>query len=172
MLDLKFVRNNLEKVRDMLEKRHTEVDIDKLEKLDRERRDLIGKVEALNSEKKKLGKEIGMLKREGKDATEVMEVMKKVSEEQGIIENKLKEIEEEYFSIMKTIPNMFHESVPTGKDESSNIEIRKWGEPSCLTFKAKPHWEIGEQLDIIDFERAAKLTGSRFAVMKGLGARL
>ncbi|BBB32729.1 serS seryl-tRNA synthetase [Thermotomaculum hydrothermale] len=172
MLDLKFVRNNLDKVKDMLKKRHTEVDIDKLEKLDIERRNLIGKVEALNSEKKKLGKEIGMLKREGKDASSVMEKMKSISEELNSLEEKLKEIEEEYFSIMKTIPNMFHESVPIGEDESANVEVRRWGEPSCFTFKAKPHWEIGEELDIIDFERAAKITGSRFAVMKGLGARL
>jgi len=172
MLDLKFVRNNIEKIKDMLEKRNTKVDIDRLEKLDGERRELIVKVEALNSEKKKLGKEIGMLKREGKDADEVMKKMKEVSEELNSLDAKLKEIEEEYYSILKTIPNMFHESVPVGEDESANVEVRKWGEPSCFTFKAKPHWEIGEELDIIDFKRAAKITGSRFAVMKGLGARL
>ncbi len=172
MLDLKFIRENTDKIRDMLKKRGTDVDIDKLETLDRERRDLISKVEKLNSEKKKLGKEIGLLKREGKDATEVMAKMKEISNEIDEINENLKKVEEDYFAIVKTIPNMFHESVPIGKDESANVEVRKWGEPSCFTFKAKPHWEIGEELDIIDFKRAAKITGSRFAVMKGLGARL
>ncbi len=172
MLELKFVRNNPEKVREMLAKRHTEVDMDRLEALDKERRELIAKVEALNSEKKKLGKEIGRLKKSGEDASGVMEEMKKISEEVKSLEESLNKIEEEYFAIMKTIPNLIHPSVPVGEDESANVEVRRWGEPSCFTFKAKPHWEIGEQLDIIDFERAAKITGSRFAVMKGAGAKL
>ena len=172
MLDLKFVRNNPEKVREMLAKRHTEVDMDRLEALDKERRELIARVEALNSEKKKLGKEIGRLKKSGEDASGVMEEMKRISEEVKSLEESLNRIEEEYFAIMKTIPNLIHPSVPVGEDESANVEVRRWGEPSCFTFKAKPHWEIGEQLDIIDFERAAKITGSRFAVMKGAGAKL
>ncbi len=172
MLDLKFIRENTDRIRDMLKKRGTDVDIDKLEILDRERRELISKVEKLNSEKKKLGKEIGLLKREGKDATEVMAKMKEISNEIDEINENLKKVEEDYFAIVKTIPNMFHKSVPIGEDESANVEVRRWGEPSCFTFKAKPHWEIGEELDIIDFKRAAKITGSRFAVMKGLGARL
>ncbi len=172
MLDLKFIRENTDRIRDMLKKRGTEVDIDKLETLDSERRDLISKVEKLNSEKKKLGKEIGLLKREGKDATDVMAKMKEISNEIDKINENLKKAEEDYFAIVKTIPNMFHQSVPIGEDESANVEVRKWGEPSCFTFKAKPHWEIGEELDIIDFKRASKITGSRFAVMKGLGARL
>ncbi|TDT71808.1 seryl-tRNA synthetase [Hypnocyclicus thermotrophus] len=172
MLELRYIRDNVEFLKDMLKNRRTEVDLDKFEQLDAERRDLLEKVEKLKHKKNIVSIEIGKLKREKKDATEIIKEMGKVSQDIKELDSKLSEIEKELKYIQMTIPNVYHESTPIGKDENENIEIRKWGEPKKFDFEAKEHYEIAEKLDILDFERGAKLGGSRFTLYKKLGARL
>jgi len=172
MLDIRFVRENMDKIAEMLECRHTAVDMDTLKELDARRREMIVRVEDMKARKNIMSREIGILKKEGKDADDRILEMKRTGEEIKTLEEGLAGIENDFFAILKTIPNMFHPSVPIGKDESSNDFHHEWGEKPEFSFEPKPHWDIGEELDIIDFERAAKLSGARFAVMKGAGARL
>jgi seryl-tRNA synthetase len=172
MLELRYIRDNIEFLKDMLENRKTEVDLDKFEQLDAERRDLLEKSEKLKHKKNIVSMEIGKLKREKKDTTEIIEQMGKVSQEIKELDSKLAEIEKELNYIQMTIPNVYHESTPIGKDEDENVEIRKWGELKKFDFEPKEHYEIAEKLDILDFERGAKLGGSRFTLYKKLGARL
>lgn len=172
MLDIRFVRENMDKIAEMLECRHTQVDMGALKKLDSRRRELIVKTEDLKALKNTMSREIGILKKDGKDADEKILEMKETGEKIKTLEGDLAGIEDEFFAILKTIPNMFHPSVPIGKDESSNKFHHDWGSKPAFSFEPQAHWDIGERLDIIDFERASKLSGARFAVMKGAGARL
>ncbi len=172
MLDIRFVRENMDKIAEMLACRHTAVDVNALKELDSRRRELIVKVEDLKAEKNSMSREIGALKKAGGDADALIRKMKGAGERIKALEEDLAGIEDDFFAILKTIPNMFHSSVPVGKDESANRFHHDWGEKPEFSFEPKPHWDIGEALDIIDFERAAKISGARFAVMKGAGARL
>jgi len=172
MLDIRFVRENMDKIAEMLECRHTQVDMGALKLLDSRRRELIVKTEDLKALKNTMSREIGILKKDGKDADEKILEMKETGEKIKTLEGDLAGIEDEFFAILKTIPNMFHPSVPIGKDESSNKFHHDWGSKPAFSFEPQAHWDIGERLDIIDFERASKLSGARFAVMKGAGARL
>ncbi len=172
MLDIRFVRENMDKVAEMLDCRNTDVDMTQLKALDEERRRLIGEVEEKKARKNAMSKEIGLIKRDGGDADQLIADMKGVGVEIDSLEAELNSVEDRYFDIIKTIPNMFHHSVPIGNDESDNRLNHQWGEKPVFNFEPKPHWELGESLGILDFERAARMTGARFAVLKGQGARL
>ncbi|NLK62742.1 MAG: serine--tRNA ligase [Fusobacteria bacterium] len=172
MLDAKFLRNNIEYLKNILERRNTKIDLDLFEKIDARRRELLSEVETLKFKRNNSSKEIGRLKREGLDATELLDEMANVSQEIKNLEKEVADIEEKIFNYQMTIPNILHESVVTGKGEEDNVEIRKYGKIKEFNFTPKTHDEIGEALDILDFERGAKLSGSRFTVYKGLGARL
>lgn len=172
MLDLKFVRDNTEKVEEMLKNRHAKVDLVEFKELDAKRRTLIQEVEADKSQRNTVSAEISQMKRNGEDATEKITAMRALGEKISATDKELKEVEERLHAVMLTIPNMPAADVPVGKDDTENPEIRKWGEPKHFDFEPKAHWDIGEQLGILDSERAAKVSGARFYYYKGAGARL
>jgi len=172
MLDIKFIRKNLDKVEEMLKKRNLDLNLDEFKKLEEQRRNLIVQTEQLKSERNNKNKEIAKLKKEGKLADKEIEEMQKLSDKIKELDNLLKEVEEKVNNFLLNIPNMLHESVPEGKDENDNVEYKKWGEKPNFSFTPRPHWEIGEKLDILDFKRGAKLTGARFTLYKGDGALL
>ena len=173
MLDVKHLRANLEEVKAKLQHRGEDLnDLDKFEDLDKRRRELIVETEQLKSRRNEVSQEIAIMKREKKDADALIKEMREVGEKIKGFDTELRTIEEELENIMLTIPNIPHESVPVGDSEDENVETRKWGEVRDFGFEPKPHWDIATDLGIIDFERAGKVTGSRFVFYKGLGARL
>lgn len=173
MLDMKYVRNNFDEVKQRLAHRGEDLgDLDKFGELDVRRRELIAETEKLKAKRNEVSKEISVLKREKKDAEEAIASMREVGDQISKYDKELKDIEETLEHIMLSIPNLPHESVPVGEDEDDNVEARKWGEVPEFSFEAQPHWDVATNLDILDFERAAKVTGSRFVFYKGLGARL
>lgn len=172
MLDLKFVRENLDKVAEAMKNRHTEVDFDAFRKLDQERRDLLQEVEADKSMRNSVSAEISKMKKNGEDASEKILSMRTLGDKIAETDKKLKEVEQGLRDIMLTIPNMPDASVPVGKDDTENPEVRKWGEPTHFDFEPKAHWDLGEDLGILDSNRAAKVSGGRFYYYLGLGARL
>lgn len=173
MLDLKFVRNNLDEVKERLAHRGEDLsELDRFGELDDRRRELIQKTEALKQKRNSVSEEVARRKREKRDADEMIIEMRKVSKEIKGLDEELSNAEKELEYVMMRIPNLPHESVPIGDSEDDNVEIRKWGEAAKFDFEAKPHWEVGVDLGILDFERAGKVTGSRFVFYKGLGARL
>ncbi|WP_320046209.1 serine--tRNA ligase [uncultured Ilyobacter sp.] len=172
MLDLRYMRDNIEFLKGMLKNRNATVDLDHFEQLDAERRDLLTEVEALKHKRNNVSHEVGRLKREKKDASHIISEMGEVSSRIKELDSKLSEIDEKLQYYQMTIPNVYHESTPVGKDEEDNILVRTWGEPTEFGYEPKNHWELGEELGILDFERGAKLGGARFTVYRGLGARL
>lgn len=173
MLDSKLLRADFEGVKAKLKNRGEEISgLNKFGTLDEKRRELIGEVENLKSRRNLVSQEVAKLKREKQDADHLIKEMRDVSDKIKALDDQLRLVEEELQQLLMTIPNIPHESVPIGLTEDENIEVRKWGEIRDFSFEAKPHWDIADQLNIVDFERAAKITGSRFAVYKGLGARL
>ena len=172
MLDIKFVRDHLDEVRTMLKNRCNSLSLDEFEGLEKKRRAILAESEALKSQRNAASKEISVLKKKGEDATAMVTEMRAVGDKIAALDGELKGVEEALRDILLSIPNMPKEDVPIGKDDTENPEIRRWGEPVKLPFTPKPHWDIGEALDILDFERAAKVSGARFAFYKGLGARL
>lgn len=175
MLDIKFVRENPEKVKEALQKRGYEIDFDKFLYLEEERLKLLREIENKRAIRNSVSQEIAKLKKSASDKAKVEALileMRQLGEELNDIENKLREVEEQVQSFLLYIPNIPHQTVPVGKDERENVEIRRWGELPEFDFEPLNHWDIGEILGIIDFERAGKISGSRFAVMKGLGAKL
>jgi len=172
MLDIKFIRSNPEKVEEALVKRKEKINLNKVLELDRKRRELLLETGSLKEKRNTVSEEIGKLKREKKDAQEMILAMREVSAKIKELDAQIKEIEEETAKILLEIPNIPHESVPVGEDERDNVEIRKWGEPRKFDFIPLPHWDIGEALNILDFERGAKVASARFTVLKGMGARL
>ena len=172
MLDLKFVRENLDKVAEAMKNRHTEVDLDAFRKLDQERRDLLQEVEADKSMRNSVSAEISKMKKNGEDASEKILSMRTLGDKIAETDKKLKEVEQGLRDIMLTIPNMPDASVPVGKDDTENPEVRKWGEPTHFDFEPKAHWDLGEDQGILDSNRAAKVSGGRFYYYLGLGARL
>lgn len=173
MLDARLVRENTAKVVDALKKRNYDSSIlDKFLKIENERRELLRITEEQRELRNKLSQEIAKLKREGKDTSKCLSEAKITSDYIALQEERLRGFEEEAAQELLLIPNMPHESVPVGKDETENIEIRRWGEPKELDFQPLNHWDIAEILNIIDFERASKIAGARFSLMKGMGAKL
>ncbi|HEY3488709.1 MAG TPA: serine--tRNA ligase [Candidatus Deferrimicrobiaceae bacterium] len=172
MLDLKFVRENIEVVEEALRKRHSDLSLAGFRALDEKRRAMLSAVEGLRAERNAASEEIGRLRRGKQDATALMERMKTVSAQIKEAEAGLPEIEAEMESLLLNIPNIPDASVPEGANEGDNPVIRTWGTPRVFDFPVKDHVDIGEALDIIDFERAVKITGGRFCLLKGAGARL
>ncbi len=173
MLDIKRLRDNFEEVKEKLTKRGEDLtDLDKFEELDEKRRALIAKTEVLKAERNKVSGQIAEMKRNKENADEVIARMREVGDEIKKLDEELHEVAEELDYILFRIPNIPHESVPVGDSEDDNIEVRTWGEKPTFEFEMKPHWEIGTDLGLLDFERAAKVTGSRFVFYRGLGARL
>lgn len=172
LLDIKFVRANTELVAEGLAKKGAKLALDEFMSLDQKRRDMLQEVEQLKNTRNTVSQEIGKLKKQGLDPVEMMAEMKEVGQKIKELDDEVKTIEEKLNSLLLGLPNLPHESVPVGTDENANQEERRWGEPRKFDFEAKAHWDIGEELDILDFERAGKVTGSRFTFLKGLGARL
>ena len=172
MLDIKRIRANQETVEAALGKRHGNFPIDKLLQLDEKRRMLLVQVEEMKAEQNKTSKEVPKLKKEGKDVTELFNQMKELGDKSKEIDGQVKSIDDELRGYLLQIPNTPHESVVEGSSDSDNVEMRKWGEPKEFSFEPKAHWDLGTDLDILDFERAAKITGARFSVFKGMGAKL
>jgi len=172
MLDLKYVRDHIDEIREKTEQRGDEVDFDSFLELDILRRELLKEVESLRYQKNTVSDTIAKLKKEKKDASQEIENMRALSQRIKDLDNKLQDKEAALKDLMLIIPNIPHSSVAVGKSSEDNPEIRKWGEVPQFPFEPKPHWEIGENLRILDFERAAKITGARFTLYRGLGARL
>ncbi|MGM0878810.1 MAG: serine--tRNA ligase [Bacillota bacterium] len=173
MLDIKFLRTNFEEVKEKLSKRGEDLsDLGKFEELDKRRRELIASTEELKSKRNDVSSLIAQLKREKQDADQLIKEMKVVGEEIKVLDDQLREVETELDTLLFSIPNIPHDSVPIGDTEDDNVEIRKWGELPEFGFDPKPHWEVADELQILDFERAGKVTGSRFVFYRGLGARL
>ncbi len=172
MLDVKFVRQNPDIVRRSLQNRRTEADLDRFLKLDEERRNLLFEVEKLKNLRNSESEEIARKKKAKEPTDELIARMKEVSQQIKEMDEKINEVENSLEEILLTIPNIPDDSVPIGESDADNVEVRRWGEPTKFDFEPKPHWDIGKDLDILDFERARKITGSRFTVYKGAGARL
>jgi seryl-tRNA synthetase len=174
MLELAFVRENLLAIEEML--RHRGLDpaqvLGDFRGVDERRRKLITQAETLKAKRNSASEEIARLKKSGQDATAQIEQNKSLREEGEALEKQAGEAEQELRSILAGIPNMPHSSVPVGKSAEDNVEVRRWGTPPEFNFKPKPHWELGEQLGVLDLERAVKLSGARFAVYWGLGAKM
>jgi len=171
MLDIKFVRTNPEKVIDAMKTRGMDLDLSEFLALDEKRRELIGKTEALKNTRNSVSKQIGMMKKNGENADALVAEMGKVGDEIKAIDDELRDIDARVREIILSIPNMPAEDLPLG-DESQYVVKRTWGEVPTFDFEAKAHWDIGEGLGILDFERAGKVTGARFTFYRGLGARL
>ncbi len=172
MLDIKFIRNNIEKVEAMLKARNVDFNLDEFKELEKKRRELITEVENLKAERNRRSKEIGKLKKEGKLTDDIRAEMQALSDRIKELDNELRDIEQRFEEILLNIPNMLHESVPIGKDENDNVVYKVFGEKPEFGFTPKPHWEIGENLGILDFKRASKLAGARFSLYLGPGALL
>ena len=172
MLDIKLLRDHLDEVKARMATRGTAIDWDQFLSLDRERRDAVARTERLKEKKNRLSGEIGKLKKSGADATVLMREVEEVSEAIRSSEGPLAEIETRFEQFMLTLPNLPHPNVHVGTDERDNREVRRWGEPPKFGFAPKNHWDIGEELRILDFARAAKIAGARFAVYRDSGAKL
>ncbi|ACD66806.1 MAG TPA: serine--tRNA ligase [Sulfurihydrogenibium sp.] len=174
MIDIKLLRENPDFVKERLKTRDESYLklIDRLLEIDEERRKIIKEIESLRAERNEKSKLFPILKKEGKDTTEIQQRVKQIGEIIKNLEDKLQEIENEFNNILYYIPNLPAPDVPIGKDENDNVEIRRWGKPRKFDFEPLSHYEIGERLGILDFERGAKLSGSRFTVMFKEAARL
>ncbi|MBS5971151.1 MAG: serine--tRNA ligase [Finegoldia magna] len=172
MLDIKRIRNNPEEIVEALKKRRGEYPIQKLLDTDEKRREVIQKVESMKAEQNKLSKQVPQMKKNGEDTTELFKNLKKLSDDIKNLDDDLKNIDEEIREYLMEIPNTPNKDVPVGLDDTENLEMRKWGEPRKFDFDIKAHWDLGVDLDILDFERATKISKSRFSVFKGKGARL
>ncbi|PYZ95393.1 serine--tRNA ligase [Alteribacter lacisalsi] len=173
MLDVKVLRKDFQGVKGKLASRNEDISaLDKFQELDVTRRELIQKTEELKARRNTVSQEISQLKREKKDADDLIKEMKDVSATVKELDEKLRTVDEELDSLLLNLPNIPHDSVPVGADEEDNREARKWGDVREFSFEPKPHWDLAAELDILDFERASKVTGSRFVFYKGAGARL
>jgi len=172
LLDIKFVRENLDAVQEMLKKRNNKLSLDGFEEIEKKRREILTQVEELKAKRNTVSKQIGAMKKAGENADAIVAEMQQVGEEISKLDNELRDVEDELRDIMLSIPNMPKDDVPYGVDDTDNPEVRKFMEPTKFDFEPKAHWDLGEALDIIDAERAAKVTGARFTFYKGLGARL
>jgi len=172
VLEIKFIRNNLELVQESLRKRGQEHDLHRFLDYDSRRRAILLEAEELKHTRNTVSGRIAQMNKEGKDASKLIAEMRAVSQKIKALDEKLSKHEEALQAILMEVPNIPHSSVPAGKESEDNVVIRKVGEPRSFDFEPLPHWEIGEKLGILDFERAAKITGTRFALYIGPGARL
>ena len=172
MLDIKYLRQNIEFVALKMAERGQGMNFDTFASLDSHRRKILQEVEGLRSERNLVSKQIGEKKKKGEDADEIIARMGEVSTRIKDLEEDLKKTDGDLEQIVMTIPNIPHESVVNGKDSNDNPVIRVWGDKPSFTFQPRPHWDIGEELKILDFAAGAKLTGARFTLYRGAGARL
>ncbi len=172
MLDAKYLLENLDFVQNRLSTRGQRVSLEDFVRVSGDKKNVLHQVEVLRAEKNKASEEISRMKKQGADASGRILEMRKVGEEISGLEERLKGLEEEIKRTLLNIPNIPHESVPVGRSAEDNKEVRRWGAPPEFDFEPLAHWDIGEALGILDFERAAKITGSRFTVSMGAGARL
>lgn len=173
MIDIKILRNEPEKLIEALKRRKEDrIDVDGLLALDKERREALFEVEQMKSKQNEVSKQIPMLKKEGKDTTAIFAEMKVLSEDIKKLDEKVREIDEKIETIMYTIPNIANPTVPEGDTDEDNIEVRRFMEPTEFDFEPKAHWDLGEDLGILDAATAAKITGTRFTVYRGAGAQL
>jgi seryl-tRNA synthetase len=172
MLDVKFVRENIGLVRRMLNNRQSDLELQPILELDEKRRRILVDVEEKKHQRNVASEEISRLKKEKKDASGLVEQMKQLGVEIKALDQQLAEVEQNFRDFLLIIPNVPDESVPVGRDEKDNFEVRTWGEKPVFDFEPKPHWEIGERLGILDFERGAKITGARFTLYWGAAAAL
>jgi len=172
MLSVKLVEEKPDFVREKMALRGLEVDLDEFLTLSKDRKSKLRRIEDLRYELNKTSKQIGQMKKAGEDATEIIAAMKKISDEIKSLDDEYKDIEVKLQNLLLNFPNIPHESVPEGLSSDKNVEVRTFGEKPTFSFPAKPHWELGKDLGILDFERASKLAGSRFAIYLGAGALL
>ena len=174
MLDIRFVRENAELVKEACRRRFKPMDevVDELVDIDAQRRKLNAKTDDLKAQQNRASKQIPVMKKNGEDTTELMAQMKEIAEESKKCGEELAKLEDRQLELILKIPNIPNEAVPYGKDDTENVELRRWGEPRQFDFEPKAHWDIGQDLNILDPERAGKVTGARFHFYKDLGARL
>ena len=172
MLDVKFVRENIELVRQMLKNRQSDLDLQPLLELDEERRRILVDVEQKKHRRNIASEEISKLKKEKRDALSLVEEMRELGQEIKVLDERLDEVEQKFREFLLIIPNVPDSSVPVGRDEKDNREVLIWGNKPVFDFEPKPHWEIGEGLGILDFERGAKITGARFSLYWGAASAL
>jgi len=172
MLDLKRIRAETGRVRETISLKKSSADLDRYLELDEQRRELLGQAERLKHERNDVSEEIGRLKRSGGDAADKVAAMKRVGEEIKVLDARIASLEEDLQGILRWIPNIPHDSVPKGEDASANVVVRAWGTPAKSSFQPKPHWEIAQSLELLDFERAGKIAGGGFLLFTGRGARL
>lgn len=172
MLDTKILRENTDSVKKMLQARKNDLDLSGFERLDLQRRNLIQKSDELKNERKTTSKLIGQLMKAGDDVKQIRQRVTEIGEEIKALDAELKEVENGLFDLVSRIPNMLHPSVPIGTSEDDNVEVRQWGKPAVFDFEPKDHVDLGVQLRILDMETATKITGARFTILRGDGARL
>ena len=174
MIDPRLIREDLEGLRALLEKRNMvgAVDLESLKNLDEERRSLIAETDGLREKRNKFSKEVGQKKSRNENADELMKEVQQIGDEIKQLSERVEELNVQFNDMHLSIPNFLHESVPTGKNEQDNPVVRTWGEKPKFSFTPKPHYDLGTDLDILDFERGVKLAGARFYVYKGLAARM
>ncbi len=174
MLDIKLIRENPQKVKDAMKTRNKDMDalVDEILEIDKKARELTQKADALKAEQNAASKKIPQIKKEGGDISEIMARMNAIKEEVKVLDAEKNELAAKQKTMMYEFPNVPSDATPVGKDDSENVEVRRWGEPRKFDFEAKAHWDIGADLGILDPETAAKVTGARFHFYRGLGARL
>ncbi len=172
MYDLNFFRNNLDLIRNRLADRGFSLDMEAFSELDRRRRQFVTENETLKAERNQATVEIGKMRREGVDTTERQQEVRAMADRSSQLDAEVDKLDAEFRDVLARIPNLPQADVPAGKSEHDNVEVRRWGTPNEFSFTPKPHWDLGADLGILDLERAAKVTGARFAVYWGLGARL
>lgn len=172
MLDIKRIRNNPEEVENLLKRRNPELNLKNVLELDKVRRGKLVETENMKAEQNKVSKQVPLLKKEGKDVTIILQEMKDLAEKVKVLDGDIKEIDAKIEEELLSLPNTPNPDVAVGASDADNKEIRRWGEPRKFDFELKPHWDLGVNLNILDFERATKITGTRFSMFKGIGARL
>ncbi len=172
MHDLSFFRANLDSIAQRLATRGFQLDVEQFRALDTERRDALTKAEQLKAQKNAKSAEVGKLKRENQDTSAIQQEVRALDDRIAGFDEKAKAVDESFRDLMAGVPNIPHESVPVGKSADDNVEVRRWGQPRQFDFEPKAHWDLGPELKILDMERATKITGARFAVYWGMGARL
>jgi len=170
MLDLKFIREHPDEVREALKKRHDDAPLDEILEADEQRRSLVTEVEQLKQELNERSRQVARAQGEERDS--LIAENRELSERIAELDAQVREVEQRLDELLLLVPNMPHSDAPIGESEDDNVVVRHWGEPRTLDFEPRPHWELGERLGIIDFERGVKLSGTRFYVLRGLGARL
>src|SRR5713226_394365 len=172
MHDLSYFRNNLDAIAKRLADRGFTLDVEAFRKLDAERRAAVTESERLKAQRNAASQEIGKLKNAGQDTSERQQQVRATDQRIAALEEQANSLNDSFRELMAGVPNTPHESVPTGRSTEDNVEVRRWGTPPSFAFQPKAHWDLGPELGILDFERAAKITGARFAVYWGMGAKL